>query len=431
MSVSNKLTFAANQRALTKTRIIIPASLFVLLVFFSVNLFRIENERRILKEDLIELSKVKYGLFNVDEWKKILSVIISKKIEELNLQGSDREEMRRKISALLYKIVGDFEKRYHDENSGTIKGFLRGGLASFLGIFENVKRDVPKFTEQILNFMNEPANRSAVRNFILQKLNDYADKTFSKTDYKDHDRIILAYGQSDRPKTIDYLSAQIILLTDRAAFNKLLLLLVATAVAGFTLLAKQLSQSEYLMLTIITLILLLPGLLIPMIEIDARIASMRFNLLGEPVAFQDQVLYYKSKSILEVVQLMLVQGRTDLLFVGILVFAFSVLFPISKLISSLVYIQFANLRENRFIRFMIFKTGKWSMADVMVIAIFMAYIGFSGIITEQLRQIESITNTMEILTTNKSSLLTGFFSFTAFAILSLLVSHKLQYQRHL
>jgi hypothetical protein len=67
------------------------------------------------------------------------------------------------------------------------------------------------------------------------------------------------------------------------------------------------------------------------------------------------------------------------------------------------------------------------MADVMVIAIFMAYIGFTGIITEQLKQIESLTMDMDLLTTNKSSLLSGFFAFTAFAILSLLVSHKMQY----
>jgi hypothetical protein len=67
------------------------------------------------------------------------------------------------------------------------------------------------------------------------------------------------------------------------------------------------------------------------------------------------------------------------------------------------------------------------MADVMVIAIFMSYIGFSGIISEQLRQIENITEGIDILTTNKSSLLSGFFLFTSFAILSLLISHKLQY----
>jgi hypothetical protein len=161
--------------------------------------------------------------------------------------------------------------------------------------------------------------------------------------------------------------------------------------------------------------------------IDARIAEMNFTLIGEPVSFQDQVLYFKSKSILQVVKVMVTQARADLLLVGFLVFLFSVLFPVAKLISALLFIQSQKFKNNKFIQFMVFKTGKWSMADVMVIAIFMSYIGFSGIITEQLKQIEVITQTMEILTTNKSSLMAGFYFFTAFALLSLLVSHKLQY----
>jgi hypothetical protein len=346
----------------------------------------------------------------------------------LTFRGASREEMRKKIAELLYKIVGDFEQRYQEENSRSIKGFFRGSLTSFLGIFNNVKRDIPKFTDQILDFMNEPKNRRAVKGYILEKLNEYADKTFSQTDYSLHDSIIQNHGKKTRAEAIVHLNDRIDLLNEKSNTQKLFLLACAVAGALSVLITKRLSGTEYLLLTFMCLVLLILGLLIPMIEIDARISSMSFNLLGERVSFQDQVLYYKSKSILEVVQLMLTQGRFDLLFVGILVFAFSVLFPISKLLSSLLYIYFPSARNNSFIRFMIFKTGKWSMADVMVIAIFMAYIGFSGIITEQLKQIESITQTMEILTTNKSSLLTGFFSFTAFAILSLLVSHKLQYQ---
>jgi hypothetical protein len=56
---------------------------------------------------------------------------------------------------------------------------------------------------------------------------------------------------------------------------------------------------------------------------------------------------------------------------------------------------------------MVFKTGKWSMADVMLVAIFMAYIGFSEIAGEQLRQLEGMTTNMEVLTTNKSNLQIG------------------------
>ena len=44
--------------------------------------------------------------------------------------------------------------------------------------------------------------------------------------------------------------------------------------------------------------LLILGVFLPMIDIDARIASMELQLMGESIAFKDQVLYYKSKSII-------------------------------------------------------------------------------------------------------------------------------------
>jgi uncharacterized membrane protein YtjA (UPF0391 family) len=164
-----------------------------------------------------------------------------------------------------------------------------------------------------------------------------------------------------------------------------------------------------------------------MINIDARISRMEFELMGESIIFIDQVLYFKSKSILEVVWVMITNKKVDVMTVGILVFSFSVLFPVSKLLGSFAYIYSEKLRNNPVIKFLVFKTAKWSMADVMVVAIFMAYIGFTGIISEQLTSLENIALNVDIMTTNASSLQIGFFLFTAFAVLSLMVSHKLQY----
>jgi hypothetical protein len=66
------------------------------------------------------------------------------------------------------------------------------------------------------------------------------------------------------------------------------------------------------------------------------------------------------------------------------------------------------------------------MADVMVVAIFMAYIGFDGIISEQLRSLQGIAKNLDLLTTNNSNLLFGFCSFTLFVILSLIISQKIR-----
>ena len=65
------------------------------------------------------------------------------------------------------------------------------------------------------------------------------------------------------------------------------------------------------------------------------------------------------------------------------------------------------------------------MADVMVIAIFMAYIGFNGIITSQLGQLSSAGQELVILTTNGTSLQPGYYLFMAYTVLALSLSELL------
>jgi len=393
--------------------------------FLSFHVYRDERERRMMKEDLIELSKIKYGLFSVDEWKLILAGIVTKKLDEFKLEDASKEEMRRKVSELLNKLVSDFEVRYREKKSQQLLGFIEGGLVSMMGAFEQIKEDIPELTEQILDFMNDPENKATLRRYLITK---YVDRTSASIDYSMHDYIISHYDFMDRADAICGLNEKLDSLDhERRPYTISLLVLAALAML-YTLFIKGLSKTEYLILTLVSLFLLLTGLLLPMIELDARISAMSFTLFGEPVNFQDQVLYYRSKSILEVVRLLLTQGSFDLLAVGVLIFTFSVLFPLSKLIATMLYFYFPHRRSNRLIQFTVFKTGKWSMADVMVIAIFMAFIGFSGIITEQLTQVENITPNIDILTTNMSCLRIGFFAFTAFAVLSLLIAHRLQYE---
>lgn len=402
--------------------------LIAVITILSVKIYSVETERRVLKEDVIELSKVKYGIFSVDEWKKILANIISKKVEELNFTGENRASMRKKISEFLYKVIDEYEQRYYEQNSRSISGLFKNLATSTLGAFKDIRKNVPHFTDEIMNFLNDPQNKKAIRAYIISKLNEYADNTFSKIDYAEHDAILKNHGYESREEAIAGLTNQIDVLTEESKPYKLVILVMALAMIVSVFAFRQFSKFEYVLLVTISLLLLLTGLLLPMIEIDARISRMSFTLLGESITFSDQVLYYKSKSILEVVWLMFQQSRTDVLIVGVLVLIFSVVFPLMKQIATLVFVFNPGLQSNKVIRFMVFKTGKWSMADVMVIAIFMSYIGFSGIITEQLNQIESIATAVEILTTNKSSLLTGFFFFTAFAVFSLGISQKVETQ---
>lgn len=391
----------------------------------SVKLYLVESERRHVQEDIIELSMVKYGLFNIDEWKKVVATVVTAKVEELDLTDANRAVMRKRITGLLTTIINDLEQSFKRENEGSIKGFFKKQGASFLDIFGNMKRNIPEFTNNIMRFIDDPQNRKDLREYILEKIDNYADDTFAETDYTLHDEILQKHNFSSRDEAIAGLRVQLLEIESHKQPYMYSLYILIIFLIGSLAIVKSFKRKEMAVIIATAFLPLLLGILLPMIEIDARIAEMRFQLLGEPVTFTDQVIFYKSKSILEVVELMAQQGKPDLLAVGFLVLAFSVLFPFTKLVSSLIFVFKIESRNRKFLNFMIFKTGKWSMADVMVVAIFMAYIGFSGIVSEQLGQLDSLTKNADILTTNQSSLETGFFMFSAFVLLSLVISQRM------
>ncbi len=62
----------------------------------------------------------------------------------------------------------------------------------------------------------------------------------------------------------------------------------------------------------------------------------------------------------------------------------------------------------------------------MIVVLFMAYIGFSGLISSQLLHLQHAAKYAEVLTTNGTSLQVGFFLFLSFCPAGLLLSIVLE-----
>ncbi|WP_161485168.1 paraquat-inducible protein A [Balneola sp. EhC07] len=408
-------------------RMPILAVLLAGVAFSSFFIYRIESDKRVLETELIELSKVKYGLFNVDVWTEELTRIIIVRVNEFQMSESREDELRIKIEEFLEIAIAELEEGFEEENKGSVGGFLKRGVASVTDVFGLMREKTPEITESIIIFIKDPENKELAKDFLIDKMQEYSDSTFSEIDYSLYDRILAKHDATEKREAINIIKGKVDSLNDRRTPYSVALFGIIGLLALIIPFSSDFMKAEFTVLTIICGILLSVGVLIPMINIDARISRMEFELMGESIIFIDQVLYFKSKSILEVVWVMITNKKVDVMAVGILVFSFSVLFPVSKLLGSIAYIYSEKLKNNPVIKFLVFKTAKWSMADVMVVAIFMAYIGFTGIISEQLTSLENIALNVDIMTTNASSLQIGFFLFTAFAVLSLMVSHKLQY----
>jgi len=188
----------------------------------------------------------------------------------------------------------------------------------------------------------------------------------------------------------------------------------------------QLQRTFLVFSTLLALVVLATGVATPMLEIDARITELRFVLLGEPITFGEQMIFYQSKSITDVVWLLLQSKPLDSIVVGVLILAFSVLLPSLKLISFFLFLISKRIRNWKLIKWIAFYSGKWSMADVMVVAIFMSYVAFDGIIHNQLRHIDRDSQAVKALTTNHTGLQAGFFIFVIYVFFSMILSALLK-----
>jgi len=402
--------------------------IFVILIGV-VSLFFISEKRQKLIVDYAEINDVKYGLLSVHAWKGHLAEILTKKVQEFDLTTENRREFKSSIQSAMYSLFDELDRIVEEKkrNSGRIERLFRNAIENLVFDIGDLRKRVPEFTEIILDEMDNPESREKLRRFVQGKINEFVTQTVGEEDLFHVNRIMIKYG-CDEIDNCNFILGQKQKELDEILSMLTLFILTCSIVIFFILIVGESKDKIFdLNLLILTcFILLLGGLGTPMIDIDARIDNFKFTLVGEPLTFNDQILFFQSKSISEVVSILVTTGDFQSILVGLLIFIFSIIFPLAKLFASTRILRNQELANNKMINFLAFRSGKWSMADVVVVAIFMAYIGFRGIIENQLSQIEEIGSNIDILTTDNSDFGVGFILFFSYCIGSLVISSEIE-----
>ncbi len=386
-----------------------------------------------MQGDLAEINGVQYGLLNAEVWVEQISTILERRIDGFEVTETNRPQLKQNIEVVLDRLLVEVEGYLHRRNAGgdnwlqRVRGSLQQGVQDLVLDFDELRAQVPTYANAVLDELNRPATRDDIKRQVLAMVRNAADATFTRLDTSRFERALAAHDCHSAPECTDLLRGRLAVEQPRAVRTALTLLALVTALFALTLARRRLPPETMSMLTVATLILLATGVLTPMIEVEARISELRFALLGSPVRFSDQVLYFQSKSIIDVVRILAETGKADMLLVAVLITLFSVLFPALKVIASfLYYYDFHGLRGNAWVCFFALRSGKWSMADVLVVAMFMAYIGFSGLVSSQLSGIARSSRAVEVITTDGTALQIGFFMFLAFVLASLVLSSRLE-----
>lgn len=384
------------------------------------------HERAEMRKDYSEVNNVQYGLLSVDRWKENIFGIVNRQIDEFEFTPQMEDSLKRELNSVLGAVLNKAEKMVTKKQT-TFKGRVtKFAVKNFVDV-DAYKRKVPEFSQTIIDEIKKPGSKERLKFIVQDKLKEFAEATHDSISNAERLQNIMAkYGCSEVHEFNKKLGKRARHLNEQTYANTFVIIGCLTL---FLLLwivfrnKRNMYTPLFVMCVLLALVALITGLLAPMIEIDARIKELSFDLIGSHIMFHDQVIFFQSKSILDVVHILVTAGKADSIFVGILILIFSVIFPITKLISTKIYLL-GNERwkKNKVIYFFAFKSGKWSMADVMVVAIFMAYIGFKGILDNQMHNFNEKGKSLGAIGTSETSLQPGFILFIAYVIFGLILA---------
>ena len=198
-----------------------------------------------------------------------------------------------------------------------------------------------------------------------------------------------------------------------------------------TLLKLSFRNKMALITSLIAFIFLFPGIYLSMLTIatngsvNAKLPHVESTILGFPQIKGTEEkhiglkIFDTTRSILKTVHDL---WQRDYYFVASMILLFSVIIPFIKGIM-ITYVFLSKKAETRKKVFDIIKSiGKWSMCDVFIVAIFLAYLSTGATQTENVKNVMVMGHSVQVdvLAGMHAHLQIGFWCFLTYCILSLL-----------
>lgn len=419
------------------SKLILILGLAVLLcgeAYFGYRLHTLSNQQEELKEDYANINNITLGLFSVEQWRDKISGIINHQVRHFTMTPKQKKQLQTEVEQIILALINKAEALLNKKPTSLSGKIKKLAVKTFVNT-NKIKAQVPGFARTLIAKIDNPTSKSQLSTMAMGKFKAvehmaYFDSSITANASLTH-RIYQKYHVSNAEEfnnKVNTSLGKIRTVTYDYSFGMLGCVIVVLMLWWLLRNRVELHSTLFVMSLLFAFILLAVGLTASMIEVDCRIKSLDFVLLGEHVVFKDQVLFFQSKSILDVVEVLVKQPAVDSIAVGILILVFSILFPVMKLSCTGIHLlSKKKLAENKIIKYFAFQSGKWSMADVIVIAILMVYIGLNGLLQSQLAGLNVKSDFLTIITTNNTALQPGYIIFISFVLYGLILSTILKF----
>ena len=400
--------------------------------YFGYKLYKISFEQEQLKADYATANNISFGIFSIDLWRDKIAAIVKGKIKEFEITKDQKKDIKEEVEEQLHEMVDDIVSDINKPQKSLGGKLKKFAFRQFVEPKE-LHQQVPIFAQIIVSKISSPKAVNKVKDIAITEFDELAQQTYDSTataQWKMRQYFFKKYEVNNAlafNKVLEKRFVDIRKVTYNYAY-----LMLGCAFLGLLLwfpIRKQpsLQSTLFLMSLVSAIALLIISITVSIIEVDARMSSLNLTLMGEKITFQNQVLFYQSKSIWGIATVLCQQSKLDAVTVGILIIIFVIILPIVRMLARGLHLVCKPIiRENAITKYLAFETGKWDMTDVMVVGILMTYIGLNGILQSQLGGLNLDNDTLKTTTVNNSSLQPGFIIFVGYVIFSLILSYFLK-----
>ncbi|MCX2480189.1 paraquat-inducible protein A [Pedobacter sp. MC2016-15] len=389
------------------------------------------NEQTQIKEDYSMSNNITFGLFSLDQWRERIGAVVDRQVTNYKITPAQKKAMQKQVEQQLSGMISSIVKEVNkpqESVGGKLKKFAFNQFVDPKDLYEQV----PSFSRTIVNKVTSPRSVNRLKDIASSKIDQLEDETYDSTSVAYNQVTKSLYGKykvsnaADFDKEITTHLADIHKVTYNYAYAMLACVVLVMILWWLLRNKRELQNTLFIMSLCFAFILLAVGMTAPIIDVDARIQTLDFMMMGKKVTFENQVLFFQSKSIMGIVHTLIEQPKPDAVLVGILIMLFVIILPLLRMIAKgIVILGNEKLSQNKVVKYLTFELGKWDMADVMVVGIAMTYIGLNGILKSQLSNLNIDNEFLKTTTVNYTSLQPGFIIFVGYVAFEMVLTYRL------
>jgi hypothetical protein len=399
--------------------------------YFGYHLDILSNEQTQIKEDYSMMNNITFGLFSLDQWRERIAAVVDRQVTDYKVSPAQKKAMQAQVQAQLSGMVNSVVKEINKPQE-SVGGKLKKFAFNQFVDPKDLQAQVPSFARTIVNKVTSPRSVNRLKDIASSKIDQLEDETYDSTSVaysqvtKSLYRKYKVSNAADFDKEITSHLAEIHKVTYNYAYYMLGCVFLVGILWWFLRNKRELQNTLFIMSLFFAFILLAVGMTSSIIDVDARIQTLDFMMMGKKVTFENQVLFFQSKSIMGIVHTLIEQPKPDAILVGILIMLFVIILPLLRMIAKgIVILGNEKLAQNKVVKYLTFELGKWDMADVMVVGVAMTYIGLNGILKSQLSNLNINNEFLNTSTVNYTSLQPGFIIFVGYVVFEMVLTYRL------